>query len=136
MLPKKFRFCAVVKGVKWSFPNQSISQISQFFQTWKAFYLETKSCLRFYYNSRSFESFATIRGSIYEVFQSRFEFGKNNVCSTIGRKILNHLVQLKYFKFPCYFIYSGNKFGDFLLNDGPGKPDFLVFPEYVISVSF
>ena len=76
-----------------------------------------------YWNTRSLESFVIMLGSTQIVFQSRFEFWKN-FCSTIEKKVLNHQIQLKCYSFLCYSIGSDNKFDDFLLIDGPGKPDY------------
>ena len=36
-------------------------------------------------------------------------------CSTIGKKVLNNLIQLNYYRFPSYLICSNNKFDKFLL---------------------
>ena len=76
-----------------------------------------------YWNTRSLESFVTIRGAYIYFSNQDLNFEKY-FCSTFKKKVLNQLIQLEYYKFLCYPICSDNKFDDFLLSDGLQKPDF------------
>ena len=52
-----------------------------------------------YWNTPNLEYFVTIQGSTKVVFVSRYKFWKKKtLCSTIA-KVLNHQIQVKYYRF-------------------------------------
>ena len=96
--------------------------MNQFFQTWKTFYLVVKHSLKVCIEiSKSLESFETKQGS--KQFSNQDLNFEKHFCSIIGQ-VLNHEIQLKYYRLPCYSICSDNKSDRFLSSDDPGKPDF------------
>ena len=60
----------------------------------------------------------------YKYFSNRDLDFEKYFRSKIEKKVLHHQIQLEYYRCLCYSICSDNKFDDFLLSDGPRKPDF------------
>ena len=88
--------------MKWSFIYYFTEgeRGESIFSTWKAFYLDNKYCLKVYIKILEVLSLFWVYEAAHIPYPNQhLNFIKKYFWSTIGKKVLNHLIQLKYYNY-------------------------------------